>query len=137
MIVSSEFDKTDDEIIDIYRGLWRIEETFKVTKSELDARPVYVSRKEHIEAHFLTCYIALVLSRVLQYKLDKKYSVGKILESLSKCNCYNIQENFYLFNYYDTVLKDIGNITNIDFSLKNRTLQDIKKILATTKKSST
>ena len=53
MIVSSEFDKTPDEIIDIYRGLWRIEETFKVTKSELDARPVYVSRKEHIEAHFL------------------------------------------------------------------------------------
>ena len=135
IIVSSEFDKTDDEIIDIYRGLWRIEETFKVTKSELDARPVYVSRKEHIEAHFLTCFIALVLARVLQHKLDKKYSVSKILESLSKCNCTNIQENYYLFDYYDTVLKDIGLITNIDFSLKNRALQDIKKILGTTKKN--
>lgn len=134
MIVSSEFDKTDDEIIDIYRGLWRIEETFKVTKSELDARPVFVSRKEHIEAHFLICFIALVLARILQYKLDKKYSVGKILESLSKCNCSNIQENYYLFDYFDTVLKDIGLATNIDFSLKNRTLQDIKKILGTTKK---
>lgn len=134
MIVSSEFDKTPDEIIDIYRGLWRIEETFKVTKSELDARPVYVSRKEHIEAHFLTCYIALVLSRILQHKLDKKYSVGKILESLAKCNCYNIQENYYIFNYYNKILKDIGEQTNIDFSLKNRSLQDIKKILGTTKK---
>ena len=134
MIVSSEFEKTPDEIIDIYRGLWRIEETFKVTKSELDARPVYVSRKEHIEAHFLTCYIALVLSRVLQHKLDKKYSVGKILESLNKCNCYNIQENYYIFNYYDEVLKDIGERLGIDFSLKNRSLQDIKKILGTTKK---
>lgn len=134
MIVSSEFDKTADEIIDIYRGLWRIEETFKVTKSELDARPVYVSSKEHIEAHFLTCYIALVLSRVLQHKLEKKYSVSKILESLSKCNCSNIQENYYLFDYFDTVLKDISLATNIDFSLKNRTLQDIKKILGTTKK---
>ena len=135
MIVSSEFDKTPDEIIDIYRGLWRIEETFKVTKSELNARPVYVSRKEHIESHFLTCYIALVLSRVLQHKLDKKYSVGKILESLSKCNCYQIQSNYYLFDYYDTVLKDIGKVTNIDFSLKNRNLQDIKKNLALTKKN--
>ena len=134
MIVSSEFEKTPDEIIDIYRGLWRIEETFKVTKSELDARPVYVSRKEHIEAHFLTCYIALVLSRVLQHKLDKKYSVGKILESLSQCNCYNIQENYYVFNYYDEVLRDIGEVLEIDFSLKNRSLQDIKKILGTTKK---
>mgnify|MGYP001625391320 FL=1 len=133
-IVTSEMEKTDSEIIDIYRGLWRIEETFKITKSELDDRPVYVSTKEHIEAHFLTCYLALVLSRVLQHKLDKKYSVGKILESLSKCNCSNYHENYYLFDYFDTVLKDIGNILNINFALKNRTLQDIKKILSSSKK---
>ena len=132
-IVTSEMDKTDNEIIDIYRGLWRIEETFKVTKSELDDRPVYVSTKEHIEAHFLTCYLALVLCRVLQHKLDKKYSVEKILESLGKCCCFNLEENIYRFNFYDTVLKDIGNSINIDFSLKNRTLQDIKKILGNTK----
>ena len=134
VIVSSEMDKTDDEIIDIYRGLWRIEETFKVTKSELDDRPVFVSRKDHIEAHFLTCYLALVLCRVLQHKLDKKYSVEKILESLKKCNCQNLEENIYRFNFYDTVLKDIGNIVDIDFSLENRTLQDIKKILGNSKK---
>lgn len=133
-IVTSEMDKSDDEIIDIYRGLWRIEETFKITKSELDARPVYVSRKDHIEAHFLTCYIALVLGRVLQHKLNKKYSVGKIFETLANCNCSNFQENYYLFDYYDSILSDIGIVTNIDFSLKNRTLQDIKKILGTTKK---
>ena len=134
-IVTSEMDKTDHEIIDIYRGLWRIEETFKVTKSELADRPVYVSTKEHIEAHFLTCYLALVLSRVLQHKLDKKYSVGKILESLSKCNCQNLEENIYRFNYYDTVLKEIGEVINVDFSLKNRTLQNIKENLALSKKS--
>ncbi len=134
-IVTSEMDKTDDEIIDIYRGLWGIEETFKVTKSELEARPVYVSRKEHIEAHFLTCYLALVLSRVLQHKLGKKYSVSKILESLSKCNCCNEYENVYLFNYYDEVLKDIGSVVSIDFSLKRKYLQDIKKNLGEVKKS--
>ena len=129
MIVTSEMKKTDDEIIDIYRGLWRIEETFKVTKSELKDRPIYMSTKEHIEAHFLTCYLALVLCRVLQHKLDKKYSVEKIIESLGKCNCYNIEENIYRFNYYDEVLADIGSIINIKYSLKNRTLQDIKKFL--------
>jgi len=134
MIVSSEFDRTPDEIIDIYRGLWRIEEIFKVTKSVLDTRPVYVSRKDHIESHFLTCYISLVLSRVLQHKLDKKYSVAKILESLSKSTCCNEDENIYLFNYYDAVLKDIGDVTNIDFSLKRRTLQEIKKISGSVKK---
>jgi len=134
-IVTSELDKTDGEIIDIYRGLWRIEETFKVSKSELTARPVYVSREDHIQAHFLTCYISLVLSRILQHKVNKKYSVGKILESLGKCNCSNIQENIYLFNYYDTVLKEIGEVTNIDFSLKNRTLKEIKNILGQSKKN--
>ena len=134
MIVTSEMEKTDDEIIDIYRGLWRIEETFKVTKSELKDRPIYMSTKEHIEAHFLTCYLALVLCRVLQHKLDKKYSVEKILESLGKCNCYNIEENIYRFNYYDEVLADISQIIDIDFSLKNRTLKDIKKIFSDVKK---
>lgn len=134
MIVSSEMNKTDDEIIEIYRGLWRIEETFKVTKSELKDRPIYMSTKEHIEAHFLTCYVALVLCRVLQHKLNNKYSVEKILESLSNCNCYNIQENYYLFNFYNEILKEIGAIIDIDFSIKNRTLQDIKKNFSKMKK---
>ena len=135
MIVSSEFDKTPDEIIDIYRGLWKIEETFKITKSELDARPVYVSRKDHIETHFLTCFIALALSRILQHKLNKKYSVGKILESLSKCNCFNLQQNIYQFTFFNDVLKDIGSVIGIDFSLKHRTLQNIKKNLGNMKNS--
>ena len=133
-IVTSEMDKTDDEIIEIYRGLWRIEETFKVTKSELKSRPIYLSRKDHIEAHFLTCYIALVLGRVLQLKLNKKYSVGKILDSLSNCNCSGFERNYYLFDYYDTVLKDIGKAIDVDFSLKNRSLKNIKKILSESKK---
>ena len=134
MIVTSEMEKTDDEIIDIYRGLWRIEETFKVTKSELEDRPIYMSTKEHIEAHFLTCYLALVLCRVLQHKLNKKYSVEKILNSLKNCSCSHIENNYYLFNFFDEVLKDIGDAVNIDFSKKYMRLQDIKKILSETKK---
>ena len=90
MIVTSELDKTDEEIIDIYRQLWRIEKTFKITKSELEARPVYVSRKEHIEAHFLICFIALVLVRLLQERLGKKYSVGKIVAIFKKITGYLI-----------------------------------------------
>ena len=134
MIVTSEMEKTDDEIIDIYRGLWRIEETFKVTKSELEDRPIFMSTKEHIEAHFLTCYLALVLCRVLQHKLDKKYSVEKILNSLKNCSCSHIENNYYLFNFFDEVLKDIGNVVDIDFSKKYMRLQEIKKILSETKK---
>ena len=135
-IVTSEYQKTDDEIVDIYRGLWKIEETFKITKSELDARPAFVSRRDHIEAHFLTCYISLVLARILQHKLaheQKKYSVGQIIESLQKCTCDHVVANYYFCNYIDDVLEDIGNILNIDFSKKFITLKDIKKNLLNTK----
>jgi len=133
-IVTSELDKTDEEIIDIYRELWRIEESFKITKSELEARPVHVSRKEHIEAHFLICFISLVLARLLQERVSKKYSAAQIIKSLSKCNCSNVQENYWQFKYRDNILEDIGNALSIDFSKKFKTLQDIKNILAETKK---
>lgn len=134
MLLTSEMEASDDEIIDMYRGLWRIEESFKVTKSELEARPVYVWTKEHIEAHFLTCFVALTIARILENKLEQKYSIGAILDSLSKAECSLIQQNYYLFDYYDEVLKDIGLIMDIDFAKRTRTLGEIKKVLARTKK---
>ena len=134
VLLSSEMDETDDKIIDMYRGLWRIEESFKVTKSELEARPVYVWTKDHIEAHFLTCFVALTIARILETKLERKYSIGRLLESLSKADCTLIQQNYYLFDYYDDVLKDIGKVLDIDFSKRIRTLGEIKKVLASTKK---
>ncbi|MEG0794036.1 MAG: transposase [Lachnospiraceae bacterium] len=134
VLLTSEMEESDDKIIDIYRGLWRIEESFKVTKSELEARPVYVWTKEHIEAHFLTCFVALIIARILEIKLERKYSIGKILESLSNSECTLIQQNYYLFDYYDDVLKDIGKAMDIDFSKRIRTLGDRKKVLADTKK---
>lgn len=134
MLLTSEMDTPDDKIIDMYRGLWRIEESFKITKSELEARPVYVWTNEHIEAHFLTCFVALTLSRILEMKLEHRYSAGRILESLSKANCSLIQQNYYMFDYFDEVLKDIGDLMNIDFAKRVRTLGDIKQTLAETKK---
>lgn len=134
MLLTSEMDTSDDKIIDMYRGLWRIEESFKITKSELEARPVYVWTNEHIEAHFLTCFVALTLSRILEMKLEHKYSAGRILESLSKASCSLIQQNYYMFDYFDEVLKDIGDLMNIDFAKRTRTLGDIKQTLADTKK---
>lgn len=134
LLLTSEMDTPDDKIIDIYRGLWRIEESFKITKSELEARPVYVWTNEHIEAHFLTCFVALTLSRILEMKLEHRYSTGRILESLSKSSCSLIQQNYYMFDYFDEVLKDIEDLMNIDFSKRVRTLGDIKQTLADTKK---
>jgi transposase len=134
VLVTSEYEKKASKIIDIYRGLWKIEESFKVTKSDLETRPVYVSTEEHIKAHFLTCFIALVLSRILEYQLEGKYSITKIINSLKQCSCTNVDKNYYLFDYYDQILEDIGHVTNVDFSTKIRTLQQIKKNISETKK---
>ena len=134
IILTSEMDKSDDEIIDIYRGLWRIEESFKVTKSELEARPVYVWTRDHIEAHFLTCFVALTIARILEMKLERKYSIGKLLDTLSRSQCSQLQQNYYVFDYYDDILKDIGKAMDIDFAKRIRTLGEIKKVLADTKK---
>lgn len=133
-IVTSEHKESDDKIIEMYRGLWKIEEAFRVTKSDLEARPVFVSREDHINAHFLTCFVSLLIARILEMKTDRRYSIGKMLESLDKSECTLLKANHYLFDYIDDVLLDIGSKLDVDFSYRSRTLGDIKKILAATKK---
>ena len=132
-IVSSEHNMGKHQILDIYRGLWKIEESFKITKTDLRTRPVYLSNDDHIRAHFLICFVSLVIARLLEDRLEGKYSVTELLESLRKCECSKLEENIYLFNYYDDVLKDLGENLGIDYSKKYMRLNEIKKILAGTK----
>lgn len=68
-IMTSETDKSDREIIDKYHGLSRIEDSFRITKSDLEGRPVYVSNPDLINAHFLVCFIALTMIRFIQYRV--------------------------------------------------------------------
>ena len=71
MLVTSEIDMNPQEIYSVYHNLWKIEESFRITKSFLDARPVYVQKKETIYGHFLICYLSLFLLRVLELKCFK------------------------------------------------------------------
>jgi thiol-disulfide isomerase/thioredoxin len=134
-IVTSEWKKSDEEIIEIYRGLWRIEEAFKVTKSDLETRPVYLSRNDHIEAHFLICFTSLVIVRLLALCLDNKYSISKIVESLNKLSGTLLEENWYVFDYADEITKAIKENLGVDLSHKYLRLGDIKKILGDTKRT--
>ena len=128
-IVTSEKNLTDKEIRDIYKGLWKIEESFKITKSDLETRPVYVWTKEHIEAHFLTCFISLVILRLIEYKTNRKYSTSSIINSLGKYTSNNLEHDIYLQNFTNDIIKDLSSIYNIDLSRKYLTLSEIKKIL--------
>lgn len=133
-IVTSELDMSDTEVIETYRGLWEIEETFRVTKGVLETRPIYVSLQDHINAHFLTCFIALTLMRIIQKKTGKLYSAEKIVECLNRISCSNEHENVYLFDYRSEISDAIGNALGIDFTNKRLRLGDIKNVLAQVKK---
>jgi transposase len=113
-IVTSELSMKTSEIVKTYRGLWEIEETFKLTKSDLEARPVHVHSKEHINAHFLSCFIALTILRLIQKKTDKAFSAEKILDCLNKIECINEHENIYLFGYRSPLSK-VANFVKTKF----------------------
>ena len=128
-IVTSELKMSDQEIRETYSGLARIEETFKISKTEFESRPVFVWTNAHIEGHFATCFTALVLIRLLQTKLGGKYPIGKTIEALRKYNCTQIDNTLYQFVYYDEILEECGNIFHMEFNNKYRSREQIRRIL--------
>ncbi len=134
-IVTSELDEKDERIIDLYRQLWHIEDSFKVTKSVLEARPVYLRTQEHINAHFLICFIALLIARIAELRLNGKYTISNITEVLRKVSCSNIDQNHWLFNYADALTDEMNAAFGTDFGRKMMTLKEIKKNLGDAKKS--
>lgn len=79
LLVTSETQMTDQDIYCTYHNLWRIEESFKIMKSDLDARPVFLQKENTIKGHFLICYLTVLLERIFQFKiLDEKYSTSDI-----------------------------------------------------------
>lgn len=107
-LVTSELDMPEQEVIEHYRGLWKIEESFRLTKSDLEARPVYVSLEEHINAHFLTCFIALLFTRLIQLKTNHQFPAGQLLEALRNANGTLLNDNIYAFDFYNDCLKTLG-----------------------------
>lgn len=128
-IVTSEKHLSDTEIRNIYKGLWEIEESFKIIKSEFKARPVHVKTDEHVDAHFLVCFVALVIMRVLEEMLDKRHTVKQIRNSLIRYSCSYLEQNYYLFDYRDTVIKSVETVFGFDLSKKIMSQAEIKKIL--------
>ena len=128
-IVTSEEHLSDIEIRRIYRGLSRIEETFKVTKSGLSGRPVWVSLEEHIQSHFLTCFIALVIVRLLEKRLNNKYNFQAIINAIRNYTSCNIDHDIYLHSFRNEVIDSFEQEFNIELSKKFKNLSEIKKIL--------
>jgi len=134
-IISSEVDTSDESIIKTYRGLWQIEDTFKITKSLIKTRPAFVYLPKHLDGHFLTCYIALVMLRLLEIRLGGAYSVERIIETLRAVTCCHLSENIYLFNHADEVTDSINDAFKTDIGKKYMSSQEIRSSIAATKKN--
>lgn len=126
-IVTSELDLSDEEVIAKYRGLWKIEESFRVLKSDLEGRPVYVRTEEHIEGHFLICFMALLISRILELKLENKYSVKRIQDALKNATCREITSGIYSLNKHNEVYEAIESSFKVSLNYKNIRIETLRK----------
>lgn len=95
VLVTSEINMSDEAILDSYKQLSKIEDCFRVTKTEIESRPVYVWTEKHIQAHFLTCFIALILIRLLQYKTNWVMSPARMINALNSAKATHLQDDYY------------------------------------------
>jgi len=133
-IITSEIDMPDHEVVKAYHELWEIERSFRITKSDLESRPVYVSLEQRIEAHFLTCFIALLILRLLSKRLDGKYAPEQIIKSLRKYQVCFVKDNVFKATYHDHIIKDLGDALNLTLNRRFLRTGEIKQLVADSKK---
>ena len=104
--VCTNLEDSVERVVDISRRRWEIEESFRILKSEFSARPVFLSRKDRITAHFLVCFIALLIYRILEHRLDEKYTVSEIVGTLRSMEFQHVPGEGYIPAYTRTDLTD-------------------------------
>ena len=109
LLVTSETEMADQDIYSTYHNLWRIEESFRIMKSDLDARPAYVQKEETIKGHFLVCYIAVLLERILQFHvLENKYSTSDIFDFLKNFRVVKAENKYVNTTVYSDFINDLS-----------------------------
>ena len=118
-----------NEILKISKGRWEIEESFRIMKSDFLARPINLSREDRIKAHFMTCFISLLIYRILEKKLDYKYTTTQILNTLKEMNVLESKGDGYIPEYIRTDLTDeLHEIFGFRTDYEINTYKDLKKI---------
>ena len=131
LFVTSEVEMKAQEIYDTYRNLWRIEESFKVMKSYLDARPVYLQKTNSICGHFLICYLSVLLLRVLQFRVfENRYCTERILDFIKDFRVVEseLNKNINITSSSDFI-KDLSSKLMLPITNYYLSSSQIKKIL--------
>ncbi|HFI0461483.1 TPA: IS1634 family transposase [Streptococcus suis] len=136
VLVTSETEMSDEAMLASYKELSKIEDCFRVTKMELESRPVYVWTEEHIQAHFLTCFIALVHLRLLQHQIDWKMSPERITSALNSAKATRLRDDYYRLQE-NSDMQELNKLLGFDWTngiVKFETLKKYGKRPYTTKK---
>lgn len=131
LLVTSEIKMTDSEIYSAYHNLWRIEESFRIMKSQLDARPVYLQKEDTITGHFLICYLTVLLTRILQFKILKEvYCSEDLFNFMRKFRTVKISDTKYINLTKDSqFIQDFSSITNLPLTSYFLSESQLKKML--------
>jgi transposase len=130
LIVTSETRMTDSDIYSTYHNLWRIEESFRIMKSDLDARPVFVQKESTIKGHFLICYLTVLLERIFQFKvLNNKYGTSEIFSFMKDFRVTEAGGKYINTTTDSDLIKHLSEITGLP--LRNYFLSEtqVKSIL--------
>jgi transposase len=132
MMVTSEIRMSASEIYAAYHNLWRIEESFRIMKSQLDARPVYLQKEETITGHFLICYLSVLLTRLLQiHVLKDEYGTEEIFDFVHDFRVAKISDRKYInLTRSSPFIKDLATRTGLPLTSYFLGNEDIKKMLS-------
>ena len=132
MLVTSEISMSDKDVYDAYHNLWRMEESFRIMKSQLDARPVYLQKEDTITGHFLICYLAVLLTRLLQFKILKNnYCSEDLFEFVHDFRVAKISDRKYINLSRGTAfIKEFSTICNLPLTSYFLNEGEIKKMLS-------
>jgi len=129
LLVTSEISMNDSDMYNTYHNLWRIEESFKVMKSDLDARPVFLQKEDTIKGHFLICYLTVLLERIFQFKvLDNKYSTNDVFRFIKGFKVINTETRYINITKSTGFIKDMSVKFNLPLTNYHLTERQIKAI---------
>ena len=131
LCVPENMEATIEDILKISKGRWEIEESFRIMKSEFKARPVYLHKDERIKAHFILCYLSLLIYRILEKeKLQDKYTTQEIIATLKNMISNKIDGIGYKQLYKKTeITTDLNNNYNFNLDKEFIGLKNMKKII--------
>lgn len=131
LLVTSEIEMEDQDIYNVYHNLWRIEQSFRIMKSELDARPVFVQKEDSIKGHFLICYLSVLLCRILEFKvLENKFCSEKIFDFIRNFDVLMIDNKKYInITPSSPLICHITSLYQLPYSCFNLSDSQIKMML--------